>query len=109
MSAVFDLDALEREGAADQFTVNIDGREVAFTDPQELDWRELTGIDQNDPSAFLERIVEPADVDHFFSARVPGWKLQILMKEYMAHYGLEEPGKSKSSSTTSKGTARKRR
>jgi len=85
--AAMNLDAMEREGAADPFEFILDAKQYTLMDPAEVDWQDLIAA-MSSPHTFF-RFVLPAD-DHltFFAARIPAWKLNNLMNAYTEHYGL---------------------
>jgi hypothetical protein len=88
-----DLDALEREGAAEPFTFTHAGRQYTLNDPQEQDWQQLMMAASN-PLLALRLLLPEKDKDAFFETPLPTWKLRALIKAYREHYGVPEEGES---------------
>lgn len=81
------LDTLDREARPEPFSVVHGGKPYTFIDPEDIDWRDLLRA-LNEPSAFFD-LTLPADKTKQFSAvKLPGWKLNALMKAYLEHYGI---------------------
>lgn len=88
---VFDLDTAERpreEIVEQPFTVNVKGRAITMLDPGELDWQDLMSIET--PAGFLRHSLSDEDRKYLRDQKIPGWKFNLLMDAYMAHYNLEE-------------------
>lgn len=85
------LDALEREGTPDPFSIVLGGRRIIMADAQEVDWQTLMAS-MSAPRAFFRLIVPPDDQAHFFAASLPTWKMRSLMNAYTEHYGLTDEG-----------------
>jgi hypothetical protein len=90
--ALFDLDALEREGAVSEaFTFQYEGEQFEMLDPQEIDWQNLLSGLRN-PALFI-RFAMPLDAQkRFFAKQVPAWKMNKLMAAYQEHYGIPDLG-----------------
>lgn len=88
----FDLDALERQGAAAApFKFIHKGRQYTMLDPQEIDWQDLIQGLRN-PALFV-RFAMPIDQQRdFFTSRIEAWKMNALMEQYQKHYGLPDLG-----------------
>ena len=86
----FDLDAAQRpvNDVKPPFKSRIGGRVVEFSDPEELDWKDL--LDIEDPVGFLRYSVSEDDRIHIVGQKMPGWKLGQLMEAYQQHYGFED-------------------
>lgn len=82
-----DLDNVEREETYKPFVVNVDGKAITFTDPAEIDWKDLLDIEE--PAQFLRHAVSAEDRAHLKQADIPGWKFKLLMESYTNHYGLD--------------------
>jgi hypothetical protein len=86
--AALDLDKLEREGhAAAPFDFVLSGKRYMMSDPQEVDWQDLMA-GMNNPVMFFRLVLPREDQAQFFAERIPGWKMNTLMKRYQDHYGL---------------------
>lgn len=85
-----DLDALEKpnEEQIPAFRVNINGRVVEFTNPDEIDWLDLVTMES--PTEFLKHCVPADDRDFLLSASIPGWKFKALMKAFQRHYKIDD-------------------
>ena len=86
-----DLDALEREGAPEPFSIRLAGRVYAFADAMEIGWQEMMAAFQ-DPRRFFRLTLSDEDAKEFFAADLPSWKLRKLMDSYREHHGMVEPG-----------------
>lgn len=86
----FNVDTFEREEVAETFAAVIGGKRIEMIDPQEMDWREVQGID--DPETFADLAVPAADKDTFLKAKMSVAAVNALMDAYMAHYGLGSAG-----------------
>lgn len=84
------LDALEREDAAEPFVVVVGGKEVEFIDPAELDWEELAEFDS--PRDFVNMALDDESRDHVLAQKLPGWKFKALWDGYQAHFGVDNRG-----------------
>lgn len=86
----FDLDSYERPEAEiiPPFVTRIGGRVVSFTNPDEIDWKDL--LDITDPVQFLNFSVTTEDRAHILSLDIPGHKFGKLMESYQAHFKLQE-------------------
>lgn len=100
-----DLDALEREGGTPEpFTVHLGGRDYSLVDPKERDYTDVLSaqreIAEGNTLKALEIYVLPDDRDAFFANKLPGWKIDALIKGYHAHFGLPAPGEASASRTS---------
>jgi hypothetical protein len=87
-----DLDSLEREGGPRvPFTFAHEGQTYTLVDPQEIDWQELL-MGMRNPALFMRYALSEEDQRKFLSAKVPSWKMNILMEKYQEHYGLPNLG-----------------
>lgn len=91
-SVVLDLDAEERTDAKPPFTFRHRGRRWMLSDARDLDWQKLL-IAGGNPVLFMRLVLPADDVDAFFAAGMPSWKLQVLMERYYQHYGIPNPGR----------------
>lgn len=93
-----DLDALKREGQpSEPFTFTLGGRAWACIDPEDLDWKVLLDIDENDPRDVLSAVLGD-DYAEFVTFEVPYWKLTKLMDAVNNHYRADtESGESPAS------------
>lgn len=90
--AMFDLDALEREGAvAEPFTFQYEGEQFQMLDPQDIDWQNLLSGLRN-PALFVRFAMPVDEQKRFFSKQVPAWKMNRLMGAYQEHYGIPDLG-----------------
>lgn len=86
------LDTLELEKGNDvPFVAVIAGKRLTFTDPTEIPWQDLAGLEN--PYEFADVALEDeGERETFLETRVPVKKIQALMKAYRDHYGLGEAG-----------------
>lgn len=91
-SVAFDLDALEREQTFKPFTIKADGKVITLLDARELDWQVAANLSPERPFEFFDAVVSESDRETFFAAKFPIWKMEDLIKRYMAHFGIGEPG-----------------
>ena len=86
---VLDLDAVERpaEDIVPPFVVNVAGRLITMSDPEEFDWQDLLNIQT--PQDFLRYCVSADDRDYLRDLKMPGWKFGALMKGYQRHYKID--------------------
>lgn len=102
------LDILEREQVrgvpkrkADPFAIQIEGRELTFADPLDVDAPVLMRMEET-PERFFGAVLEPDDFDFFMDiyqtpGQMPGWKLSAIMQGYQDHYGLDGSGNARGS------------
>ncbi len=91
-AAVFDMDALEREGEVPEaFTFQYEGDTYTMLDPQEIDWQNLLSGLRN-PALFVRFAMPLKEQQRFFAKQVPSWKMNKLMQAYQDHYGLPDLG-----------------
>lgn len=91
LPVALDLDAVEREDAKGPFGFRHLGRRYTLTDPQEIDWQQLL-VAQRDPLYFITIALPKDDREEFFNTKMPSWKMNRLVEDYMKHYGLTSPG-----------------
>jgi hypothetical protein len=92
--AALDLDTLEREGGSPiPFVFQLSGRRYLLADPKELDWQDLVSGLTN-PYIFFKISLPPDDQQEFFKTKLPSWKLNHLIEQYIKHYGLPQVGES---------------
>jgi hypothetical protein len=98
-AVVFDVNALEREGAPTPFDVKLGTKRYRLVDPPELSVNDFLGITAN-PASFLAAAVAKKDRQSFIDAllTMPAWKVNAVVKAYREHFGLPEPGESDASS-----------
>lgn len=84
-----DLDTVEREGAPTPFRITVGGKQYTLTDPQEVEWETLLGMEFN-PSGFLDVAVADEEREAFYAALnpLPAWKVRKLTNTYLAHFGM---------------------
>ena len=87
---VLNLDTEERDpkDVKPPFVVLVGGREIEFSDPTELDWRDLASLDA--PGDLIHVALSKEDRRHLSSVKLPGWKFNRLMESYYTHYDLED-------------------
>lgn len=69
------------------FTAVAGGREFTFLAVHDLPWDELGGL-ENDGDEFMFKTLSEDDYDAFKALKIPGWKINILMADYKAHYKI---------------------
>lgn len=82
------LDTVEREKTFKPYAIALDGRRMVLMDPADMDWRVLLEIGEN-PARFLRHGLSPDDFEFLTARKLPGWKLNKLIKGYMDHYGID--------------------
>lgn len=87
---ILDLDVEERpaKDVKPPFVAKIGGRNITFTDPAELDWRDLAGVEI--PGDLLHVALEGDDLKHLRELTLPAWKFNRLLEAYYTHYDLED-------------------
>ncbi len=85
--AALNLDTLEREGAPEPFDFIHEDKRYMMADPKDIDWQDLISAMSN-PHMFFRLVLPAEDQKEFFDARMPAWKMNILMLRYQDHYGL---------------------
>lgn len=90
------LDELEKENPLDPFVVVVGGREITFTDVRDLPWDVLANVEA-DPDEFMWETLSKEDYDYFKAQKVPGWKIDVLIKDYRAHFGIGTRGNGRGS------------
>lgn len=90
--AAMNLDELEREGGpTSPFDFVLEGKRYLLADPQDLDWQDIISAMSN-PVMFFRLVLPAEDHSTFFRSRIPGWKMNALMRGYQNHYGLPNQG-----------------
>ena len=87
---ILDLDAETRpeKDVKPPFVVKVGGRNVTFTDPTEIDWKDLAAVEI--PADLLRVAMSKEDRRHLSETDLPGWKFNRLMEMYYLHYDLED-------------------
>ncbi len=80
------LDELERKNPKDPFVAVIGGREITFTDPEEMDWEDLAALDS--PGDFVDMCTTDDDREHIYNQKLPAFKFKKLWEAYQQHYDL---------------------
>lgn len=100
----FDADALETPAEVKgpwPFTIN--GHEYELNDIREVDWQAIVHFDQTrDNLALIQAALPAAQVHSFFREKIPGWRLEAILRAYMAHADPDGtlPGNSVASRTS---------
>jgi hypothetical protein len=86
----FDLDSYERapEDVIPPLTIQLGGKVITFTNPDEIDWRDL--VDMTNPVHFLTYSLSAEDRKHVMSLEIPAHKLGKLMEVYQDHFKIED-------------------
>lgn len=89
---VFDLDLDNYQKPAEaqipDFKVKLGDRVVVFTNPDEIDWKDL--LDITDPVQFIRFSCSKEDREFIFSADLPGYKMSALMEAYQTHFKIDD-------------------
>lgn len=87
---VLDLDAAERDtkDVKDPFVVKVGDRKVTFTDPGDIDWRDLATVEI--PADLFRVSLSKEDRNHLQDQNLPTWKFTKLMKAYYDYYDFED-------------------
>lgn len=96
------LDTLDREHVRTlppkkpPFVVTVDGRDLVFADPVEIDASVLMLLFET-PSRFFKGTLESEDFRHMMDVfntpgKLPGYRLRALMEQYQDYYGLDDAG-----------------
>lgn len=83
-----DLDALEKERPVEPFRSKIGGKVVTFTDPRDIDWKDLLEIEN--PAEFFRHAVSEEDKVHLREVKIEGWRFGKLIDSYLTHFGLDK-------------------
>ena len=86
---ILDLDSEQRpeKDIRPPFVVKVEGKNLTFSDPAEIDWRDLAAVEI--PSDLLRVAMTEEDRRHLAGVNLPGWKFNRLMEAYYTHYDLE--------------------
>ncbi len=90
------LDDLEKENPKGIFKFTIAGRVITMNDPKDIDWLTLAEI-EDDPVQFVQECMSEPDGDFFVDQQLPSWKMDILIKDFMRHFGMGSRGKGRGS------------
>lgn len=87
---MLDLDAAERDAkdVKEPFVVKVADRKVTFTDPGDIDWRDLATVEI--PADLFRVSLSKEDRQHLLDANLPTWKFTKLMKTYYDYYDFED-------------------
>lgn len=87
---ILDLDAAERDSkdVKDPFVVKVSGKNLTFTDPGDIDWRDLATVEI--PADLFRVSLSKEDRNHLLEANLPTWKFTKLMKTYYDYYDFED-------------------
>lgn len=87
------LDELDRDSSEvrEPYGFVWGGNTLVASDPADKDWQEL--MDSDGELAVLKSCLSDEDLGKFLAVRAPGWKLRELVRRFLAHFGIEEPGK----------------
>ena len=80
------LDELERDQKP-PFAFVHDGQRVEMVDPRELDFKDLMAIEH--PANFLKYALSDAAKKLLAETKMPGWKFDRLIEEYMKYYDID--------------------
>lgn len=83
---VLDLDSLERKNVKDPFVVNVGGRLVKFSDPEDMEWEDLAALES--PGDFVDLCLSDEDREHVYAQNLPAFKFKKLWEAYQQHYDL---------------------
>lgn len=87
-NVTLNLDEAVNENEKPPFIVKVQGREITFADPANLDWRDLLQL--QDPTAFLRLSLSAEDRKFLFDTPMPSWRFNKLMEAYYGHFELED-------------------
>lgn len=87
---ILDLDSAQRpeKDVKPPFIVTVGEKQVTFTDPGEIDWQILAGVEI--PADLIHVALSKDDRKHIFEQKMPAWKFNLLMEGYYDHYDLED-------------------
>lgn len=87
---ILNLDTLKRpeKDIKAPFVVVLADKEITFTDPAEVDWQDLAGIEV--PADLFSVALSRDDRNFFREQRMEAWKFNELMEAYYTHYDFEE-------------------
>lgn len=94
-SAVFDVDALQRDGTAEPFRFTLGGEDFTCADPDDMDWQVADALSADDVAGIM-RATLGEQYAAFAKHPMPVWKLTALGKAVNEHYSLGEDGASRS-------------
>lgn len=90
------LDEIEKENPTQPFVITVNGKEITFNDARDLPWDDLAQLG-DDPDEFMWQTLSEVDYDHFKKAKVPGWKVDVLVRDYQRHFGIGTRGNGRGS------------
>jgi hypothetical protein len=94
VSAMLDLDTLQREGGAlEPFTFLHQGQVYLLRDPLELDWQQ-TAQALGNPAMYLHLMLPEEQREEFYAHPMAVWKLRALVDRYQEYYSMPSAGES---------------
>lgn len=103
----FDLDAVENEATATEFTFRAGGQVFTAISPDEADWQATADTDTpGGLRAFMRELLGEEDYERFCEIRVSNKKLGELISAAQKHYGVST-GESQASPRSSKNKRRR--
>ena len=81
----FNLNEVKREDAHPVFKVRIGDRVVEMSDPAELDYETLAGMEH--PTEVLKLAMTDEDFEYLMGLKLEGWRIGRLIREFREHYG----------------------
>lgn len=87
---VLDLDIEEKpeQDVKPPFIVKVGERNLEFSDPSDIDWRDLAAIEA--PGELLRLSLSREDHEFLRKQSLPTWKFNRLMEAYNLHFDLED-------------------
>lgn len=85
---------LEIERNEDPFEIEMgDGVVYAFKDPKSIQFRSLIAFEKLSPIDQVQSVMDASTFDEFSKRpEVDGYFFEALMKQYMAHFRMSQPG-----------------
>jgi hypothetical protein len=80
------LDEMERDRKV-PFSAVVNGERFEMVDPAEIDFKDLMQIQH--PANFLKYALDDEGKRILAENKVPGWKFNNLIKDYMEYYDLD--------------------
>ena len=81
----FNLNEAERDVEYPVFKARIGDRVIEMSDPAELDYETLAGMEH--PTEVLRLALSEDDFTYLMDLKLPGWKVGSLIRQFRAHYG----------------------
>lgn len=96
-TAKLSLDNLDREAVdpgyqKEPFVIEIGGKDVTFTDPQELPWDVVVTMDDTPRRFFRAAIADIDEQKHVVKTELKLWQMKYLMEQFRDHYGIDLQG-----------------